>query len=59
MLQRRIVKDLGNQIDTKNPLYTKYAIIGFSFHSLDYHICQCYHIEECCSTTEDMKIIIA
>jgi hypothetical protein len=31
MLQRRNVKDLGNQIDTKDPLYTKYAIIGFHF----------------------------
>jgi hypothetical protein len=30
MLQRQIViKELGNQIDTKDPLYTKYAITGF------------------------------
>ena len=28
--QRQIVnKALGNQIDTKDPLYTKYAITGF------------------------------
>ena len=31
MLQQRqiVVKALGNQIDTKDPLYTKYAITGF------------------------------
>ena len=31
MLQRRqiVVKGLGNQIDTKDALYTKYAITGF------------------------------
>jgi hypothetical protein len=33
MLQRQIViKELGNQIDTKDPLYTKYA--GTSFQSI-------------------------
>ncbi len=31
MLQRLIVKELGNQIYTKDPLYTKYAITGFHF----------------------------
>jgi len=27
--QRQIVKALGNQINTKDPLYIKYAITGF------------------------------
>jgi hypothetical protein len=31
MLQRQIVKELGNQIDAKDPLYTKYVITGFQF----------------------------
>jgi hypothetical protein len=32
MLQSQIVvKELGNQIDTKDPLYIKYAITGFHF----------------------------
>ena len=31
MLQRQIVKELGNQIDAKDPLYTKYVITDFHF----------------------------
>jgi len=31
MLQRQIIKELGNQIDAKDPLYIKYAITGFHF----------------------------
>jgi hypothetical protein len=31
MLQRRIVKELGNETDTTDALYTKYAITGFHF----------------------------
>ena len=32
MLQRQIVvKGLGKQMDTEDPLYTKYAITGFHF----------------------------
>lgn len=52
MLQRPIVKELGNEMDTTDPLYTKYAITGFHFIAWMGHICQRYHIEECCSTTE-------
>jgi len=44
ILQRRLViKAVGNQIDTGDPVYRKYDNI-FSYYNLDVDICNCYHI---------------
>ena len=50
MLERQIVKALGNQINIENPVFVKYAII--SFHSIVwiFDFCHCYYKHECLTT---------